>query len=173
MNRRNVLSLSAITAFGLALLPGNAFAQSAADMEGVKAASKAFYAALMVIDDGAAMDKVWAHTDYVTNTSPREKTIVVGWDAIKKYWPQTNGATASRTVSLSEQHIHVNGNLGWEMGVEVGQIALKDGRTIEINALVGTQGVTKKPLDTIPGVIWSGFILWFILTVIILLVFRG
>jgi hypothetical protein len=85
MNRRNVLSLSAITAFGLALLPGNAFAQSAADMEGVKAASKAFYAALMVIDDGAAMDKVWAHTDYVTNTSPREKTIVVGWDAIKKY----------------------------------------------------------------------------------------
>jgi hypothetical protein len=44
---------------------------------------------------------------------------------------------------------------------------------IEINALVGTQGVTKKPLDTIPGVIWSGFILWFILTGIILLVFRG
>jgi uncharacterized membrane protein len=44
---------------------------------------------------------------------------------------------------------------------------------IEINALVGTAGVTKKPLDTIPGVIWSGFVLWVILTGIILLVFRG
>ena len=44
---------------------------------------------------------------------------------------------------------------------------------IEINALVGTQGVTKKPLDTIPGVIWSGFVLWVILTGIIVLVFRS
>jgi uncharacterized membrane protein len=43
---------------------------------------------------------------------------------------------------------------------------------IEINALVGTQGMTKKPLDTIPGVIWSGFVLWLILTGIIVLVFR-
>jgi hypothetical protein len=36
MNRRNVLSLSAITALGLAVPPGNAVAQPAADMEGVK-----------------------------------------------------------------------------------------------------------------------------------------
>jgi len=136
MNRRNVLSLSAITAFGLALLPGNAFAQSAADMEGVKAASKAFYAALMVIDDGAAMDKVWAHTDYVTNTSPREKTIVVGWDAIKKYWPQTNGATASRTVSLSEQHIHVSGNLAYEIAMESGSVKLKNGTESKVDWIV-------------------------------------
>ncbi|SRR5579875_669864 len=33
---------------------------------------------------------------------------------------------------------------------------------LEINALVGTQGATKKPLDTIPGVIISGFVLWLI-----------
>jgi hypothetical protein len=44
---------------------------------------------------------------------------------------------------------------------------------IEVNALTGTQGVTKKPLDTISGVIWSGFILSIILTGIIMLVFRG
>jgi uncharacterized membrane protein len=41
---------------------------------------------------------------------------------------------------------------------------------IEINALVGTQGPTKKPLDTISGVIWSGFIVWAILTAIIMMV---
>ena len=58
MDRRNVLSLSAITALGLALLSDNALAQQAADVEGVKAASKAFYAALAVLDNGAAMEKV-------------------------------------------------------------------------------------------------------------------
>jgi ketosteroid isomerase-like protein len=127
MNRRNVISLSAITAFGLALLPGNAFAQSAADMEGVKAASKAFYAALAVIDNGEAMAKVWAHTPYITNLGPRNKSITVGWDANSKYWEETNKVTASRNVSLSDQHIHVNGNLAWEMGLETGETKLKDG----------------------------------------------
>lgn len=30
---------------------------------------------------------------------------------------------------------------------------------IELNALVGAAGPTKKPLDTIPGTLWSGFVL--------------
>jgi hypothetical protein len=58
MDRRNVLSLSAITAFGLALLSDNALGQQAADVDGVKAASKAFYTALATLDGGAAMEKV-------------------------------------------------------------------------------------------------------------------
>jgi hypothetical protein len=62
MDRRNVFSLSAITALGLALLSNNALGQKAEDVDGVKAASKAFYAALAVLDNGEAMEKVWAHT---------------------------------------------------------------------------------------------------------------
>ena len=30
---------------------------------------------------------------------------------------------------------------------------------VEVNALLGTQGATKKPLDSIAGALWSGFIL--------------
>jgi uncharacterized membrane protein len=30
---------------------------------------------------------------------------------------------------------------------------------VEINALVGTQGATKKPLDSVSGALWTGFIL--------------
>ncbi len=96
-------------------------------MEGVKAASKAFYAALAVIDDGAAMEKVFAHTPYVTYVGPRGKSIIVGWDAFKKYWPEVNKLLSSRNGSLSDQHVHVNGNLAWEMGVETGQEQTKDG----------------------------------------------
>jgi len=39
----------------IALSASNAVAQPAADVEGVKAASKAFYTALAVIDNGEAM----------------------------------------------------------------------------------------------------------------------
>jgi hypothetical protein len=114
MNRRNVLSLSAITAFGLALLPGNAFAQSAADIEGVKAASKAFYAALAVLDNGEAMAKVWAHTPYITNLGPSGKSITVGWDANSKYWEPSNKRYASRNGSeaISTRQYDVGGCSG-------------------------------------------------------------
>jgi ketosteroid isomerase-like protein len=132
MNRRSILSLSAITVLGLALLPSIAVAQQA-DREGVKAASKAFYAALAVIDDGEAMAKVWAHTPYVTYVGPRSKSIIVGWDAVKKAWSESNKPTASRNVSLVDAHIHVNGNLAYEIGQETGQLKFKDGTEAKVD----------------------------------------
>ena len=133
MNRRNALSLSAITALALTLLPDKPIAQQAADTEGVKAASNAFYAALAVIDDGAAMEKVWAHTSYVTYVGPRSKSIIVGWDALKKMWEETNNATSSRSVSLADSRIHANGNLAWEMGVETGLVKFKNGNEAKVD----------------------------------------
>jgi ketosteroid isomerase-like protein len=129
MNRRSVLSIFAMTAFGLALLPGNAFAQSAADMEGVKAASKAFYAALAALDGGATMGKAWANTSYITYVGPRSKSITMGWDAQKKMWGDTDKLFSERKVELSDAHIHANGNLAWETGTETGQVKMKDGAT--------------------------------------------
>ena len=58
----------------------NAVAQSVADVEGVKEASKNFYVALAVLDNGEAMEKVWAHTPYVTYVGPRHTSVLVGWD---------------------------------------------------------------------------------------------
>src|SRR6516165_3688600 len=116
-------------ALWLALPASNAVAQSAADVDGVKAASKEFYAALAVLNNGEAMEKVWAHTPYITYVGPRAKNIIVGWDAQKKYWEDTNKLFASRNVTLSDQHIHVNGNLAWEMGQESGDPKMKDGKS--------------------------------------------
>ncbi len=107
MNRRRMLTLIS-TAFAwlcIALPASNAVAQTAADVEGVKAASKGFYAALAVIDNGAAMEKVWAHTPYVTYAGPRSESSIVGWDAQKKYWVDNNNITSQRNVTLSDQHI--------------------------------------------------------------------
>src|SRR5262244_50888 len=143
MDRRNVLNLSA-TALGLALLSGGAFAQQAVDVDGVKAASKAFYAALAVLDNGEAMEKVWAHTPYVTYVGPRAKTIIVGWDGQQKYWVDTNKLFSKRDVTLSDQHIHVNGNLAWEMGQESGTQKMKNSNEAPIDYIV-TNGLQFAP----------------------------
>jgi uncharacterized membrane protein len=58
----------------------------------------------------------------------------------------------------------MSGILGWII-VDGAIIVL-----LEINALVGSTGAAKKPLDSISGVIVSGFVLWAILTVIIMAV---
>ncbi len=138
MNRRSMLTLitMAVAWLWIALAASNAVAQSAADMEGVKAASKAFYAALGVIDDGEAMEKVLAHTPYVTYVGPGSKSITVGWEAQMKYWVAANKRTSQRNVSLSDQHIHVNGDLAWEMGQESGTVKFNDGKEVNIDLIV-------------------------------------
>lgn len=42
---------------------------------------------------------------------------------------------------------------------------------IELNALVGSQGATKKPLDSVSGALWSGFILALIFYLLFLILF--
>lgn len=121
---------------GVAFVSGNAVAQQASEMDAVKAASNAFYTALTVFDDGEAMGKVWAHTPYVTFVGPRSESIMVGWDAQKKYWTDSNKMFSQRNVTLSNQHIHFNGSLAWEMGHEIADLKLKDGTASKTDQIV-------------------------------------
>lgn len=50
-------------------------------------------------------------------------------------------------------------------------IALVITAAVELNALVGLQGGTKKPLDTVSGALWSGFILAAIFYLLFLIFF--
>jgi len=43
---------------------------------------------------------------------------------------------------------------------------------VEANALVGSQGPTKKPLDTIGGTITAGTVLWAVLVIVIMVTLR-
>jgi ketosteroid isomerase-like protein len=126
-----------LTTMLLALAGSSAAAQQPADIEAVKAASKAFYAALAVLDDGTAMEKVWAHTPYVTNMGPESKSMIVGWDTHhKKYWEDINKRFTQRGVSLVDAQVHANGNLAWEMGVEMVQAQLTDGTIRKVDWIV-------------------------------------
>ena len=138
MKRRRILTLISI-AFAwlcIALPTGSAVAQAAADMDGVKAASKAFYVALAALDGGAAMGKVWVHTPYVTYVAPVSKSVVVGWDAQEKMWPDDDKRFSKRNVTLSDQVIHVSGNFAWEMGQEGGEAQLKGSEPTKPDNLV-------------------------------------
>jgi ketosteroid isomerase-like protein len=100
--------------------------QPAASDDGANAASTAFYAALSGTDV-AAMKQVWAHTPYVVYVGPQSKTIVRGWAAVEAAWEQSF-ASRSRSVSLTESDIHIDGNIAWEVGTETGTVKLlKDG----------------------------------------------
>jgi len=82
------------------------------------------------------MGKAVAHTPYITFVGPRSKSIMVGWEAQKKYWADANKRFSARAISLSDQHIHVNGNLAWEMGQETGEIKLKNGSARQADYIV-------------------------------------
>jgi len=126
MNRRNILSFSAITALGLALLPGTALAQQA-DIDAVKDAIAAFHAALSSLDI-KKMQPVWAHESYVTLINPADKSISVGWDAVKKNWEGAFKDYAELKVTqVDGPHIHINGNVGWSTGLALAELKLKDG----------------------------------------------
>jgi ketosteroid isomerase-like protein len=127
-----ILIAGLVLCFGIC----QAFSQKEAGAEGVRAASKAFYAALAVLDDGTAMSKVWAHRPYVTFVGPRSKAMIVGWDAQKKYWVENNKNFELRKASIKDAQVHVNGNLAWEMGVETGDAKLKNANPTKVNNFV-------------------------------------
>ncbi len=132
MNRRRILALAI-----LSVLPASgAVSQQLPDVDAVRRASKAFYSALPVLDDGSAMQQVWANTPYVTYVGPQSKSIIVGWEAQKKYWNEFNKLFSQRSVSLVDEHVQVNGNLAWEIGVETGQAQMKDGTTRKVDWIV-------------------------------------
>src|SRR5262245_25648503 len=120
----------------IALPADHGSAEQSGDVAGVTAASNAFYEALVVIDDGAAMAKVWAQTPYVTYVGPRNNSVIVGWEAQKKYWGEFNNAFAQRSVKLIDAQLRVVGNLAWEIGTESGLAQMKDGSTRKVDWIV-------------------------------------
>jgi ketosteroid isomerase-like protein len=132
MKRRQILTMATL----FMLSASSAVSQPLPDIDAVKIASKAFYSALPVLDDGSAMEKVWAKTPYVTYVGPQNKSIIVGWEAQKKYWNDFNKLFSQRSVSLVDDRVHVNGNLALEIGVETGQAQMKDGTTRKVDWIV-------------------------------------
>lgn len=123
------------TLFAL-FLPLLSVAVRADDTAAATAASEKFYASLAVLDDGTAMSTVFAQTPYVTFVGPMTKDIIVGWPALKSYFAKANQRFNRRKARIENRTLHVSGAFAWEVGLEVGEFELKDGKVLPVNWVV-------------------------------------
>jgi ketosteroid isomerase-like protein len=109
------------------LLAGNGkgYAQEA----DIKATINAFHAALGSLDV-SKMEPLWAHDADVISIQPRDKSISVGWDAVKKDWENTFGHNSELKVTeIDGPYIQVKGDVAWATGIEEAVIKTKTGQT--------------------------------------------
>jgi ketosteroid isomerase-like protein len=93
--------------------------------DGVRAASRRFYAALnrMASGDAAPMADVWSHGPGVSTMHPigdRE----VGWTQVAEPWKQVAQLSSGGEVMLERQVIEVLGDAAYETGAEAGFIVV-------------------------------------------------
>jgi ketosteroid isomerase-like protein len=104
---------------------GTSFAQEA----DIKAAINAFHAALGSLDL-SKMEPLWAHDAGVISIQPRDKSISVGWDAVKKDWENTFGRTSELKVTeIAGPYIQVRGDVAWATGIEEAVVQTKTDQT--------------------------------------------
>ncbi|MFM9943448.1 MAG: nuclear transport factor 2 family protein [Hyphomicrobiaceae bacterium] len=132
MRRRTLLISTATAAAGLALMVGSAIAQQPADIDAVKAANAAFYAALSG-RDAKAMEALWANKPYVVNIGPASKSIAVGFeDAVAKYWSNAfTNVFSELNVTMTTTQIQTDGKLAWVVGTEAAKVKTKAGEARE------------------------------------------
>src|SRR5215472_18906081 len=94
-------------------------AAMADDRDDVLAANKAFGAAFSTLNGRVeAMDPLWAHDDGVTIIHPRSKTVLVGWDAVRKSWAEGAARNTEESVTMDNPVVSVTNNVGRVVGVE-------------------------------------------------------
>jgi uncharacterized protein (TIGR02246 family) len=106
------------------------------DLEGVKAASQAFYSALNA-RDATAMAKVYAHTPFVAYIPPVGSEVAVGWEAVNKTWEDVF-TKVTKQINMSynrEGGPQIDGNTAWEVGIEKGPVTFADGKTVDFGVL--------------------------------------
>lgn len=102
--------------------------QSAIDE--VKAAVEAYHTALVSLD-AAKMAPLWAHEETVMLINPRDKAVVIGWDAVPKAWEETFAPEAELKITQeSGPYIRVVGDAARATGIVKSEIKLKPGQAI-------------------------------------------
>ena len=91
--------------------------------EEIRKASKQFYTALTRMANGNSglMSEIWLHHETATVMHPIGG-LEVGWKAIKKSFDQFAELSTAGEIALEDQHIHILGDVSYEVGIEVGQM---------------------------------------------------
>jgi ketosteroid isomerase-like protein len=120
---------STVTVLALMLPLASARAQQS-DADAVKAAVDTYNAAISA-RDAKAMDALWAHEPDAILVNPRDKTITVGWDAIKQNWDTVFGSWSSLKVTRTTGTVRVNGGIAWATSLAEVVGTAKDGTALD------------------------------------------
>ncbi len=77
----------------------------------VSAANLAFYAALESLDPDR-MAAVWLRESYITCTN-RGRRRLMGWGPVMKNWEDIFASTFGLKVAITDEVVHVHGDLAW------------------------------------------------------------
>jgi ketosteroid isomerase-like protein len=128
--------LSFVTVIVWLFLPAAlAHSQQTTDVELIRSANRQLGAAIEARDINA-MDKVWAHENYVSFIGPLSTTVVVGWDSVRQAWQMRFGQFDRVTISMDKPHVRINGQAAWAVGMEKVELLRKDGKTISFKTFV-------------------------------------
>jgi ketosteroid isomerase-like protein len=126
---RRIIRAVGLTAAILMVSGRCGYAQQIA-VDEVKAAVEAYHIALVSLDV-TKMAPLWAHEDDVMLINPRDKEVVIGWDAVQKDWETTFAPEAELKVTqTSGPYIRVVGDTAWATGIVNSEIKLKSGQAI-------------------------------------------
>jgi ketosteroid isomerase-like protein len=102
---------------GVIMLACNAKSYAQTDIAAVKAAISSFHVALGALDI-AKMEPLWAHNATVMLINPRDKSVTIGWDDVKKNWETVFNFWSELTVTQAAgPYVRVDGDVAWSTGV--------------------------------------------------------
>jgi ketosteroid isomerase-like protein len=116
--RVNMIRMLCVTIIGLSAAISEVAMSEISDLDQVKAANLAYYAALSA-RDLSAMELVWARSPRDVNVAPPIRPAAhTGWDTIKKNYQTFWGTLDELSVAMSEPHIEIHGTVAWVYGIE-------------------------------------------------------
>ena len=120
MNRRGLCYLVfGLLSAGAILAVGHIARAQQSDADSVRATIDGFHEALSTLDIGK-VSEFWAHDSDVMAINPRDKTISVGWDAVRKSYEATFDFWSELKVTQKDKpHIRVSGATAWADGITI------------------------------------------------------
>ena len=108
----------------------------------INAAVDAYHVALGSLDV-SKMEPLWAHDNNVMLINPADRSISVGWDAVKKDWEaQFNFLSELKVTQVDGPHISVKDDVAWATGIA--NAAAKSKTGADVGGLVYESDVFEK-----------------------------
>ena len=111
-----------------------AAAARADDRGDILSADRAFSAAFSTLKI-QSMDSLWAHDNGVTIIHPSSKTVLVGWEAVRKSWLEVFARNAELSVTMDNPVASATDKVGWVVGVEKVHARRLSGEVVDASVL--------------------------------------